>query len=124
LQNIFMSDDRFGIASITIDPDTDTPEHLKEHAKLVGATMSNWHFLTGSEEDIFALSKKFNLYVGKNADAPGGFEHSGLFALIDKKGNIRSRLMDNLEYPIIYYDGTTDEGVQMLKEDIQQLIKE
>src|SRR5690606_32695571 len=53
LQNLFMSDVRFGIASITSDPATDAPEHLKEHAKLVGATMSNWHFLPGSEEDIF-----------------------------------------------------------------------
>lgn len=124
LQNQFMKVDRFAIASITIDPDTDTPEHLKEHAEFLGATMKNWHFLTGTEDAIFDLSKKFNLYVGRNNDAPGGFEHSGLFALIDKEGNIRSRMMDNLEYPIIYYDGTTDEGVQMLKEDIQQLIKE
>lgn len=124
LQNEFQKDDRFAVASITIDPETDTPENLKEHAKFLGATMKNWHFLTGSQEDIFALSNKFNLYAAQNPDAPGGFEHSGLFALIDKKGNIRSRNMENMDYPIIYYDGTTDEGLQMLKEDIEQLIKE
>ena len=124
LQGEFGKDDRFAIASITIDPETDTPEHLKEHAKFLKVTMNNWHFLTGSEDAIFALAKKFNMYVGKNDDAPGGFEHSGLFALIDKKGKIRSRSMENMDYPIIYYDGTTDEGVQMLREDIQQLIKE
>lgn len=124
LQNEFGKDDRFGIASITIDPETDTPENLKEHAKFLGVNMANWHFLTGTEEAIFGLSKKFNLYVGKNTDAPGGFEHSGLFALIDKEGNIRSRNMENLEYPIIYYDGTDDAGLKMLKEDIQQLLKE
>lgn len=124
LQNEFQKDDRFAIASITIDPDTDTPEHLKEHAKFLGATMKNWHFLTGQEDAIYDLAKKFNMYVGKNNDAPGGFEHSGLFALIDKNGKIRSRNMENMEYPIIYYDGTTDEGMKMLREDIQQLIKE
>lgn len=124
LQNEFQKDDRFAIASITIDPETDTSGHLKEHAKFLGATMKNWHFLTGAEDDIFALAKKFNMYVGKNSDAPGGFEHSGLFALIDKKGMIRSRDMENMDYPIIYYDGTTDEGMKMLREDIQQLIKE
>ncbi len=124
LQNEFQMNANFGIVSITIDPENDTPEHLKKHAEFLGATMKNWNFLTGTEDAIFDLSKKFNLYVGKNDDAPGGFEHSGLFALIDKKGNIRSRNMENMDYPIIYYDGTTDEGVQMLKEDIKQLIKE
>lgn len=124
LQNEFRTNENFAIASITIDPENDTPEHLKKHAEFLGATMKNWNFLTGAQDDIFALSKKFNLYVGKNDDAPGGFEHSGLFALIDKKGNIRSRNMENMDYPIIYYDGTDDAGVKMLKEDIQQLIKE
>ena len=124
LQNEFGRNENFAIASITIDPENDTPEHLKEHAEFLGATMKNWNFLTGTEDAIFDLSKKFNLYVGKNDDAPGGFEHSGLFALIDKKGNIRSRNMENMDYPIIYYDGTDDAGVKMLKEDIQQLIKE
>lgn len=123
LQNEFGKDDRFAIASITIDPTTDTPEHLKEHAEFLGATIPNWHFLTGNEEETFALSKQFSLYVGKNDDAPGGFEHSGLFALIDKKGNIRTRdIRVNGDYP--YYDGTMDEGLKMLKEDIQQLLKE
>ncbi|WLD22911.1 SCO family protein [Flavobacterium dauae] len=124
IQNEFRTNENFAIASITIDPENDTPEHLKKHAEFLGATMKNWNFLTGAEDDIFALSKKFNLYVGKNDDAPGGFEHSGLFALIDKNGNIRSRNMENMDYPIIYYDGTDDAGVKMLKEDIQQLIKE
>lgn len=124
IQNEFKTNENFAIASITIDPENDTPEHLKKHAEFLGATMKNWNFLTGAEDDIFALSKKFNLYVGKNDDAPGGFEHSGLFALIDKNGNIRSRNMENMDYPIIYYDGTDDAGVKMLKEDIQQLIKE
>jgi len=123
LQGEFGKDDRFAIASITIDPETDTSEHLKEHAKFLGATMKNWHFLTGKEDDIFALSGKFNLYVGKNDDAPGGFEHSGLFALVDKEGKIRSRdISINGDFP--YYDGTTEEGLKMLREDIQQLIKE
>jgi len=124
LQNEFSKDSNFAIASITIDPNTDTPEHLKEHAALIGAKMQNWHFLTGEQTAIFDLSKKFNLYVGQNDDAPGGFEHSGMFALIDKKGNIRSRKSEQFDYPIVYYDGIEEEGVKMLKEDIQQLLKE
>jgi hypothetical protein len=29
-------------------------------------------------------NKGFNLYAGENSKVNGGFEHSGLFALIDK----------------------------------------
>jgi hypothetical protein len=31
-------------------------------------------------------NKGFNLYAGQNNKVAGGFEHSGLFALIDKNG--------------------------------------
>ncbi len=124
LQNEFSKNPDFAIASITIDPTTDTPQHLKEHAKLIGATMPNWHFLTGEQDVIFELAEKFNLYAAQNDDAPGGFEHSGMFALIDKKGNIRSRKSETIDYPIVYYDGIEAEGIEMLKEDIQQLLKE
>ncbi|MDX5583563.1 MAG: SCO family protein, partial [Aureibaculum sp.] len=56
----------------------------------------------------------------------GGFEHSGLFALIDKEGYIRSRTIrsgDN-DNPIKFYDGLDARQVQMLKEDITILLKE
>lgn len=124
LQNIFSKDPNFAIASVTIDPRIDTPEHLKEHAQVIGATMTNWHFLTGEQEAIFDLAKKFNLYAAQNDEAPGGFEHSGMFALIDKQGNIRSRKSDLIDSPIVFYDGIEEEGIEMLKEDIQQLLKE
>lgn len=124
MQARFGKNSNFGIASFTIDPTNDTPEQLKKHAAELGVTMSQWNFLTGKQDDIFALAGKFKLYVGKNDEAAGGFEHSGLFALVDKDGNIRSRMMENLDYPMIYYDGTDDTNIKMLQEDIEQLLKE
>lgn len=123
LQNAFKFENNFGIASFTIDPTNDTPEELKSHAKSLGVVNPNWQFLTNTQEEIFALVKKFNLYAAQNDDVPGGFEHSGYFALIDKKGNIRCR-KDNSGNPILYYDGTEQEGVEMLKEDIKILLAE
>lgn len=123
LQNTFKFENNFGIASFTIDPTNDTPEELKSHAKSLGVVNPNWQFLTNTQEEIFALVKKFNLYAAQNDDVPGGFEHSGYFALIDKKGNIRCR-KDNSGNPILYYDGTEQEGVEMLKEDIKILLAE
>jgi protein SCO1/2 len=43
---------------------------------------------------FYLANKGFNLYAGQNNKVAGGFEHSGLFALIDKNGNIRCRTDD------------------------------
>ncbi|SEQ14161.1 SCO family protein [Flavobacterium urocaniciphilum] len=114
----------FGIASITIDPENDTAAALKEHATKLGVKHPNWHFLTGNYEYIMNLANKgFNIYAGKDEKAQGGFEHSGLFALIDKEGNIRCR-KDNFGNPILYYDGLEQPGIDAIKEDIKLLLEE
>ena len=124
LQNEFYGNPNFGIASITIDPAKDTPQVLKEHADLLGVKHYNWHFLTGDKEYIYSLANKgFNLYAGENNKVAGGFEHSGLFALIDKEGKIRCR-KDAQGNPILYYDGLEASGVEAIKEDIKKLLEE
>lgn len=124
IEKKFFGNPNFGIAAITIDPANDTPEVLKEHAKLIGVTSSNWHFLTGDKDYIYELANKgFNLYAGENNKASGGFEHSGFFALIDKDGNIRCR-RDDFGNPILYYDGLDKKGVRDIQQDISILLKE
>jgi protein SCO1/2 len=124
IDKMFSKDKNFAIASITINPENDTPEVLKEHAKKLGITSENWNFLTGDKDYIFNLANKgFNLYVGENNKALGNFEHSGLFALIDKEGNIRCR-KDKQGNPILYYDGLEQTGVDAIKEDINLLLNE
>ena len=124
LQNEFYGNPNFGIASITIDPAKDTPQVLKEHANLLGVKHYNWHFLTGDKEYIYSLANKgFNLYAGENNKVAGGFEHSGLFALVDKDGKIRCR-KDAQGNPILYYDGLEASGVEAIKEDIKKLLEE
>ncbi len=124
IQNEFYGNPNFGIASITIDPEKDTPEALKKHAEHLGVKHYNWHFLTGKKEYIYNLARQgFNLYAGENEEALGGFEHSGLFALIDKEGKIRCR-KDAQNNPILYYDGLEEAGVKAIKEDIKKLLEE
>jgi protein SCO1/2 len=124
IENKFFGNPNFGIVSITIDPSHDTPEVLKAHAKLLGVKSSNWNFLTGNKDYIFNLANKgFNLYAGENSKVNGGFEHSGLFALIDKNGNIRCR-KDNFGNPILYYDGLDKKGVRDIQQDINILLKD
>lgn len=124
LQNKYFGNPNFGIASITIDPENDTPEVLKIHAQELGVKSSNWHFLSGDKAYILNLANKgFNLYAAENSQVNGGFEHSGLFALIDKKGNIRCR-KDDFGNPILYYDGIEIEGIKAIQQDISILLKE
>jgi protein SCO1/2 len=124
LQEAFYGNPNFGLASITIDPEHDTAAVLKEHANLLGVKHYNWHFLTGDKEYIYNLANKgFNLYAGENNKAAGGFEHSGLFALVDKEGKIRCR-KDAQGNPILYYDGLEASGVEAIKEDIKKLLEE
>lgn len=129
IQNEFSSNSNFGIASISITPEIDSPEILNEYAKVNGITHKNWHLLTGkSEEVVYALSNKgFKLYAGKGEEDHGGFEHSGLFALVDKNGFIRSR-KDKYGNPIMYYRALEEQGfsdqIKELKEDIKILLNE
>lgn len=134
IQNTFLDFEDFGVASFTINPEHDTPEVLKKYATQYGITNPNWHLLTGDIDVIYQLANQgFNLYTAKNAEVEGGFEHSGNFALIDKNGFIRSRIVNG--NPIIYYNGMISESekidedgqeqqISMLKEDIKKLLNE
>lgn len=134
VQNAFKGNKDFGVASFSINPDYDTTEVLKEYAEQYGITNPNWHLMTGEKEDIYKLANQgFNLYTAKEEEVEGGFEHSGNFALIDKNGFIRSRIVNG--NPIIYYngiiseaEGVDDEGqeqqITILKEDIKKLLNE
>lgn len=129
IQDEFFGNPNFGIASISITPEIDTPEILKEYAKNNHITHKNWHLLTGKKDDVvYALSNKgFKLYAGKGDGDHGGFEHSGLFALVDKDGYIRSR-KDEFGNPIMYYraieEQTFPDQIKELKEDIKILLDE
>lgn len=129
VQDEFMGNPSFGIASISITPEIDSPFVLKEYAKRNKITHKNWHILTGKpEEYVYDLAKQgFKLYAGKNDDNPDGFEHSGLFALVDKDGYIRSRYDENGN-PILYYRGIKEQGfapqISELKQDIKLLLNE
>ena len=50
-----------------------------------------------------------------------GFSHSGLFALIDQNGIVRSR-KDKHGNPLFYYNGLEQEGIDMLIQDIKKLL--
>lgn len=135
IQNEFKDFKNFGVASFTINPEHDTPMVLKEYSEKYGITNLDWHLLTGDRDKIYELANKgFYIFAKEAPEVSGGFEHSGMFALVDKNGFMRSRL-DAANNPIIYYRGTITEEqgknqegekeqISILKEDIKRLLKE
>lgn len=135
IQEEFKDFDDFGVASFTINPEYDTPRVLKEYAEKYGINDMDWHLMTGDRQEIYDLANiGFNIFAAENSGVPGGFEHSGLFALVDKNGYLRSRT-DDFGNPIIYYRGTISESqgennegekeeISILKEDIKKLLSE
>jgi protein SCO1/2 len=55
--------DDMKMISISIDPEYDTPERLREYAKRLRAG-AQWRFLTGSRGDIVAVQNAFDAYRG------------------------------------------------------------
>ncbi|MAQ76461.1 MAG: SCO family protein [Aquimarina sp.] len=135
LQNKLKDYEDFGVASFSINPKYDTPTRLKVYEERYKITDPDWNLLTGDREDIYDLANAgFNIYAAENPNVPGGFEHNGYFALIDRDGYIRSRY-DASGNPIIYYRGTIgvdekvddngeEEQINILLNDIKKLLEE
>nr|WP_166367183.1 SCO family protein [Pseudomonas akapageensis] len=87
--------------SISIDPETDTPELLKQYAEKfqVGP---GWQFLTGNKDDITALRKSLGLFIdgvdnGRNKD-------HNLSLIIGNQGTGRWMKASPMENPYILAD--------------------
>jgi protein SCO1/2 len=87
---------RFGadlvLLSITFDPAHDTPPVLARYAATWKADPATWHFLTGSLDEIQAVSRRFGL----NFWQEGGFlTHSLHTFAIDRRGRLAADFEGN-----------------------------
>lgn len=115
IQKELGSDTLVKLLSHSVIPTYDTPEVLKAYALKKGVDDRRWNLVTGSQEEIFTLARKSYLAV---KDIPGTEDdldmvHTENFMLIDKKKQIRG-----------YYDGTDDDAIEQLLEDIKILKQE
>ncbi len=116
VQERFRGNDEVKILSFTVNPDYDTVQVLLEYAQKYGVEKDQWHFLTGSKEELYRLARK-SFFVLKPAeainlgDAGSDFIHTNNFILVDQQLRIRG-----------YYDGTSISEVNELMEDIELLL--
>jgi protein SCO1/2 len=73
--------------SITVDPERDTPEVLKEYAEAFGANLAGWTFLTGAPAAIRDVTRRYGVFSSKNAN--GDVDHTFLTSIIDSHGFLR-----------------------------------
>jgi protein SCO1 len=78
---------KVAFASITVDPENDTPDMLKAYAQMHGADVTGWSFLTGPPQVIADLARRYGVFAAKNAK--GELEHSFLTSIIDQRGILR-----------------------------------
>src|SRR5262245_3900573 len=96
--------------SITIDPERDTPEVLKDYAQAFGANLSGWAFLTGAPDAIRDLTRRYGVFASKSAS--GNIDHTFLTSIIDQRGILR------VQYLGVRFD--PDE----FRRDLLKLVKE
>ena len=62
--------------SITVDPERDTPEALKQYADNFGADLRGWAFLTGDPSKVVDVGHRYGVFARKTAT--GEVDHTFL----------------------------------------------
>jgi electron transport protein SCO1/senC len=74
---------------VSIDPETDTPEHLKAFAKENNMDDDQWLFLRSNEEQTREFAAV--LAVNYKQISPVDFSHSNIISVFNKKGELVSQ---------------------------------
>lgn len=103
------------LMSITVNPEVDTPEVLKDYAAQYNADPKLWKFLTGDKESIWNFSKNnLGMSVAANpADPLIPIAHESKFAVIDRAGKLRG-----------YFDALDAQGFEQLWSAIDTVLPE
>lgn len=78
---------QISFVSITVDPERDTPEVLKQYAQNFAADVKGWSFLTGDPAVVHETGRKYGVIARKTAN--GDVDHTLLTSLVDRNGSLR-----------------------------------
>jgi protein SCO1/2 len=110
IQEAIKDENGVRLISFSIDPKRDTPERLKLYAENIGADLNKWHFLTGDKDATLDLASTYFVAALEDADAPGGFDHSGKIVLVDRDGHVRA-----------FTEGTDPSGTDDFIDNVRKL---
>lgn len=78
---------RVFFASVTVDPERDTPAVLARYARTHRANPAGWAFLTGTPGEIQDVERRYGIYAKRSER--GDVDHTFLTSLIDRDGVLR-----------------------------------
>lgn len=108
----YADNDAVRILSHSIDPDFDRVSVLRDYANKLHVEAPRWNLVTGDKKAIYTIGQKsYMVTAQEDANEVGGFVHSGAFILVDKDRHVRG-----------IYDGTKEEDVNHLIEDMEKLV--
>lgn len=110
MQEALLGNEDVRFVSISVDPETDTPEKLSEFASKHGATSARWLFLTGDPKVVDAtVLTGFKMVLQRSTPGSVDIAHAERFCVVDRKAHVRG-LFD-----------TSDEGLNALKARVAEL---
>ena len=59
---------KVAFVSITVDPERDTPEVLRQYADNFGANLRGWAFLTGDPASIRDVGRKYGVFARRTSE--------------------------------------------------------
>jgi protein SCO1/2 len=75
------------LVSITLDPERDRPEVLRDYRRLYDADPTAWYFLTGPAERVRQVVAAWGMWA--RPAAGGQLDHPSRVFLVDRRGRIR-----------------------------------
>jgi len=89
--------ERTGFVLVSIDPDHDTPQVLRDYAHKMGISTARWTLVRGSAEDVRELSATLGFSYGKGEGAD--IAHSKLITVLNSGGEIVHQQMGVVNDP-------------------------
>lgn len=83
--------------SLSVDPDTDTPEQLRQFALANGADLNGWSFARASAEGTRALTTRLHAFDAAAGSAPSA--HTTAAYLFDARGTLLQRYAGPIDAP-------------------------
>ena len=79
--------------SISLDPEHDTPERLRDYARARRVDTDGWSFLTGPRDEVDAVVRAYGVGSTPAPDGSAQLEHTLVTFLIDAEGRIAKRYL-------------------------------
>jgi len=113
LYDEYKTNDEIKFVSHSVDGERDTPAALNTYAKNLGVDTKQWMFLTGERGAVIDIADDYFVAAFEDADAPGGYDHSGKIILVDKDRHVRA-----------FCEGTDPDDVTDFFNDVEKLLDE